>query len=146
MGRLKHINVWCIGRPPGGSTEVVPVPPGFDYDRWLGPAPFKPHRRDLCSNEGAVKTWWFNSDYCLGFISGWGVHPMDIADGGYPAMMGAPLEVRGSGTIPTEGACDTATTWAVDFRFGSGVTLNFQGLPIAINAPSAIKNARLWQV
>jgi len=59
--------------------------------------------------------------------------------------MGGPLQVSGTGTIPTAGACDTATAWSVDFRCASGVTLNFQGLPIAINASSAIKEARLWQ-
>ncbi len=144
IGRLQHINVWCIGSPPGGSTETVPIPAGFDYDRWLGPAPVRPHWKDLCSNEGAAKTWWFNADFCLGFMSGWGVHPMDIAYWGAPDLMGGPLEVRGTGAIPTSGACNTATRWAVDFKAASGVTLNFQGLPIAINAASAIKEARLW--
>jgi predicted dehydrogenase len=145
IGKLQQINVWCIGSVPGGSTKVVPVPAGFDYDRWLGPAPFKPHRENLCSADGAKKTWWFNSDYALGFIAGWGVHPLDIAYWGYPEMMNAPLEVSGTCTIPPEGACDTATTWDVNFLFGSGVKLNFRGLPISANVNEAISKARLWQ-
>jgi predicted dehydrogenase len=145
IGRLQHINVWCIGSVPGGSTAVVPVPEGFDYDRWLGPAPFKPHREDLCSADGAKKTWWFNSDYALGFIAGWGVHPLDIAYWGYPEMMSGPLEVSGTCTIPTEGACDTATTWDVSFRFASGVTMSYRGLPISANVNEAISKARLWE-
>lgn len=145
IGRLRHVNVWCIASAPGGSTETVPVPAGFDYDRWLGPVAARPHWRDLCSNDGAAKTWWFNADFSLGFISGWGVHPMDIASWGAPELTGGPLEVRGTGTIPSGGACTTATAWSVDFRAASGVTLNFRGLPIAINAGSAIKEARLWQ-
>jgi predicted dehydrogenase len=135
IGKLRHINVWCIGSVPGGSTAVVPVPEGFDYDRWLGPAPFKPHREDLCSADSARKTWWFNSDYALGFIAGWGVHPLDIAYWGYPEMMSAPLEVSGTCTIPSAGACDTATTWDVSFRFASGVTMSFRGLAISANVP-----------
>ena len=91
IGKLRHINTWCIGSVPGGSTAVVPVPEGFDYDRWLGPAPWKPHREDVCSADSARKTWWFNSDYALGFIAGWGVHPLDIAYWGHPEMMGGPL-------------------------------------------------------
>jgi glucose-fructose oxidoreductase len=145
IGKLRHINVWCIGSVPGGSTAVVPVPAGFDYDRWLGPAPFKPHREDLCSADGAKKTWWFNSDYALGFIAGWGVHPLDIAYWGYPEMMAATLDVSGTGTIPTEGACDTATTWDVSFRFASGVTMSYRGLPISANVGEEISKARLWQ-
>jgi predicted dehydrogenase len=145
IGKLLHINVWCIGSVPGGSTAVVPVPAGFDYDRWLGPAPFKPHRENLCSADGAKKTWWFNSDYALGFLAGWGVHPLDIAYWAYPEMMGAPLEVSGTATIPTEGACDTATTWDVSFRFASGVTMSYRGLPISANVGEEISKARLWQ-
>ncbi|MGH7969425.1 MAG: Gfo/Idh/MocA family oxidoreductase, partial [Limisphaerales bacterium] len=38
IGKLKHINVWAPGSAPGGSTAVVPVPPGLNYDLWLGPA------------------------------------------------------------------------------------------------------------
>jgi predicted dehydrogenase len=130
---------------PGGSTAVVPVPPGFDYDRWLGPAPFKLHRGDFCSADSAKKTWWFNTDYALGFIAGWGVHPLDIAYWGYPEMMEAPVEVSGTCTIPKEGACDTATTWDVNFLFAGGVALNYRGLPISANVNEAISKARLWQ-
>jgi predicted dehydrogenase len=145
IGRLRHVDVWCIGSVPGGSTEVVPVPAGFDYDFWLGPAPFKSHRGDICSADSARKTWWFNSDYALGFIAGWGVHPLDIACWGYPEMTSAPLEVGGTATVPSEGACDTATAWNVDFRFASGVTMNYRGLPIAANVSEAISKARLWE-
>jgi predicted dehydrogenase len=145
IGRLKHINVWSIASVPGGSTEPAPVPPGLDYDRWLGPAPFKPYREHLCDAAGPTKTWWFISDYALGFIAGWGVHPMDIAYWGHPAIMTGPLEVSGTGTIPIQGACDTATSWDVNFRCADGVTMNFRGLPIATNGGDAIKQARLWQ-
>jgi predicted dehydrogenase len=144
IGKLRHVNVWCIGSVPGGSTAVAPVPEGFDYDFWLGPAPFKPHREDLCSNDGARKTWWFNSDYALGFIAGWGVHPLDIACWGHPEMMSGPLEVSGTGTFPSEGACDTATTWDVGFRFASGVTMSYRGLPISANVHEVISKVRLW--
>jgi predicted dehydrogenase len=145
IGKLRHVNVWCVGSVPGGSTEILPVPAGFDYDFWLGPAPFEPHRGDICSADSARKTWWFNSDYALGFIAGWGVHPLDIAYWAYPEMTGAPLEVSGTATIPSEGACDTATTWNVDYRFSSGVTMNFRGLPISANEPEVISKARLWE-
>ncbi len=42
IGKLQHINVWAPASAPGGSTQVVPVPPGLDYDLWLGPAPVPP--------------------------------------------------------------------------------------------------------
>ena len=128
IGKLKHINVWSPGSSPGGSTAVVPVPPGLNYDLWLGPAPFRPHTQDLCSAEGTKKTWWFKSAYALGFIAGWGIHPMDIAVWGADLFTG-PIEVEGRGTFHCEGICDTATIWNTDLKFASGVTMKFTGVP-----------------
>jgi glucose-fructose oxidoreductase len=128
IGRLKHINVWAPGSAPGGSTEVVPVPAGLNYDFWLGPAPFRPHTQDLCTADGARKTWWYQSPYALGFIAGWGIHPMDIAAWGADLFTG-PLEIEGRGTFHAEGACDTATIWNVDLKCASGLTIKFVGVP-----------------
>jgi len=127
IGKLKHINVWAPGSAPGGSTEVVPVPPGLNYDLWLGPAPFKPHTQDLCSADGSKKTWWFKSDYALGFIAGWGIHPIDIANWGADLFTG-PIEVEGRGTFHCEGACDTATIWDVNMKFANDITMKFVGV------------------
>lgn len=135
IGQLKHINVWAPGSSPGGSTRVVPVPPTLDYDFWLGPAPFKPYTENRCSDDGSLKTWWFISDYTLGFISGWGIHPMDIALwGGGAALWAGPIEVEGIARFPTKGVCDTATIWDVNFTFAKGVTLKFVATPNGGNA------------
>lgn len=134
IGKLQHINVWAPGSTPGGSTKVVPVPPGLNYDFWLGQAPFKPYTENLCSADGNKKTWWFNYDYAIGFISGWGVHPLDIALWGAGDLAGGVIEVDGHASIPTEGACNTATVWEVEMKFGSGVTMTFVGLPNGGNA------------
>jgi predicted dehydrogenase len=129
IGTLKHINVWAPGSAPGGSTEVAPVPPGLNYDLWLGPAPFKPYTVDRCSAEGDKKTWWFISDYSLGFIAGWGIHPLDIAVWGGGDLLRGRVEVEGRGTLHCDGACDTATVWNVDLKYESGVTMKFVGVP-----------------
>jgi predicted dehydrogenase len=132
IGQLKHINVWAPGSAPGGSTAQVPVPPGLDYQTWLGPAPFKPYTQDLCSADGAKKTWWFKSDYALGFVAGWGIHPIDIAAWGADLFNG-PMEMEGRGTFHCEGACNTATVWNIDLSFAGGVTMKFVGVPNGSN-------------
>jgi predicted dehydrogenase len=128
IGRLKHINVWAPGSAPGGPNEIAPVPPGLNYDFWLGPAPLRPHTRDLCSADPNKKTWWFKSEYALGFVAGWGVHPLDIAAWGADLFTG-PIEVEGRGTFHCEGACDTATSWDINLGFADGVTMKFVGVP-----------------
>lgn len=141
IGTLKHINVWAPGSAPGGSTEVAPVPAGLDYDLWLGPAPFRPHTQDLCSADGSRKTWWYISQFALGFIAGWGIHPIDIAVWGAGELLSGPMEVSGRGTFHAEGACDTATAWNVDMKFGSGVTMRFEATPNGGNQGQATCDA-----
>jgi len=125
IGELRTINVWSPGSNQGGSPEPVPVPPWLDYEMWLGPAPFKPYTKDRCSN----KLWWFISDYALGFIAGWGIHPMDIALWGGGEKFTGPWVVEGTGKFPTKGVCDTAMNWRVTIALGSGVKINFAGYP-----------------
>jgi predicted dehydrogenase len=130
IGRLKHINAWAPGSAPGGSREIVPVPKGWDYDMWLGPAAFRPHTQDLCTADNAKKTWWFVSDFALGFIAGWAIHPMDIAAWGAGELMNGPFTVEGRGNFRlAEGICDTATIWEVDYQFASGLTMKCVGVP-----------------
>jgi predicted dehydrogenase len=125
IGKLHTINVWSPGSSQGGDPTPVPVPGWLDYEMWLGPAPFTPYTKDRCSN----KLWWFISDYALGFIAGWGVHPLDIALWGGGEKVACPVEIEGKGVWPTQGVCDTAMNWNVVAKYDSGVTMNFTGNP-----------------
>lgn len=130
IGKLQHINVWAPGSTPGGSRKQVTPPPELDYDLWLGPAPFSPFTENRCTDVSNLKTWWFNSDFALGFIAGWGIHPLDIALWGAGKAFEGPVVVEGRGNFrAAEGECDTATVWEVDYRFASGVTMTFVGTP-----------------
>ena len=126
IGTLNTINVWSPGSSSGGSREPVPAPDWIDYDTWLGPAPYHPHTPDRTSNQW----WWFISDYALGFIAGWGVHPLDIALWGGADNVTCPVEIEGKGVWPDpEGVCDTAMNWNITAKYDSGVTMNYTGVP-----------------
>ncbi|HUV65642.1 MAG TPA: Gfo/Idh/MocA family oxidoreductase [Sedimentisphaerales bacterium] len=125
LGDLHTINVWSPGSSQGGDPTPVPVPEWLDYETWLGPAPYTPYTKDRCSNS----LWWFISDYALGFIAGWGIHPIDIAFWGGGKKVTTPLTVEGKGQWPTEGVCDTAMNWSVVLKYDSGLTMNFTGDP-----------------
>jgi predicted dehydrogenase len=123
LGKVHTINVLSPSSAAGGTLEPAPVPEGLDYDFWLGPAPYVPYTTDRCSN----KLWWFNSDYAVGWIAGWGVHPLDIALwGGGPDAAGR-VKLAGRGTYPADGFCDTATQWMIRMDFESGLVLNYAG-------------------
>jgi predicted dehydrogenase len=127
IGKLKTINVWCAGSSSGGPVNVAKPPEWIDYDMWLGPAPYHAYTPGRESNSW----WWFISDYALGFIAGWGVHPLDIALWGLGDKIPCPLEIEGKGQWPDpNGVCDTAMNWNVTFKLDNGVTMNYAGNPV----------------
>ncbi len=134
IGKVHTINVWCPAGEAGGSTQPAPVPEGFDYDLWLGPAPVAPYTEDRCKSRGA---YWV-SDYAIGFVAGWGSHPLDIAQWGNDTDHTSPVEYQGTGRFPTEGLYDTATSWDVRCRYANGVTLRFMSPDVA--KPIAVKH------
>jgi hypothetical protein len=113
IGELKAVHVVAPDGETGGDPTPQPVPEGLDYDLWLGPAPVTPYTRDRVFGTGR----WFIYDYALGFIAGWGAHPLDIAHWGYPHI---PVEYEGTGVIPTQGLFDTVVHWDVRGRYASG--------------------------
>jgi predicted dehydrogenase len=75
IGKLRRINIWANFNYGAGQAIMPdePVPPGVDFDMWLGPAPkrsFNPTRF-----HGMWRMFW---DYGGGLMSDWGVHLLDI--------------------------------------------------------------------
>jgi Oxidoreductase family, NAD-binding Rossmann fold/Oxidoreductase family, C-terminal alpha/beta domain len=121
LGKLQTIEVAV---PAGGDMvkePTCPVPPGFDYDMWTGPAPMHPFDAKRCE---WLAMYWI-ADYCVGFICNWGIHHLDIAAWGCPEVAEAPFELEGTGFLPTQGMCSTIATWRCMFRFPSGLTMSF---------------------
>jgi hypothetical protein len=132
IGKVKHIDAWCSGmNSPGGydqvfnehfkNTEPEPVPAGLDYEMWIGPAPMKPYTKSRCTEWGAYHIY----DYALGFIAGWGAHPLDIAQWGLDMDGTSPVHYEGTGEIPKGGLFDTIDNWDVRCRYENGVTMRF---------------------
>jgi predicted dehydrogenase len=132
IGKVKHIDAWCSGmRSPDWysqvfnehfkNTEPEPVPPGLDYEMWIGPAPMKPYTKSRCTEWGAYHIY----DYALGFIAGWGAHPLDIAQWGLDMDQTSPVYYEGKGEIPEGGLFDTIDNWDVRCRYENGVTMRF---------------------
>jgi predicted dehydrogenase len=132
IGKLQTILVGVPGSVPFPSQPTQPVPDGFDYNMWLGPAPWAPHSFERCrpytSRPNASWTnqysiWYHISDYCIGFIGNWGIHHIDVAQWGHGTENTGPVEISGSGTFPKEGLADCALTWQVENKFADGVLM-----------------------
>jgi predicted dehydrogenase len=128
FGKIQRVEAWCASLGgPGGSTTPAAVPPDLDYDLWLGPAPVTPYTADRCTANGTYHIY----DYALGFIAGWGAHPLDIAQWGLGSDDTSPVAYAGTGTLPTTGLYDTVASWDVQCRYASGIDLHFMSADVA---------------
>jgi len=121
IGKIKAIDVIAPGGRKGGSTTPIPVPEGLDYDMWLGPAVKSPYTKDRCTSGGS----WFVYDNSIGFLGGWGAHPLDIAVWGWSDELSVPVEIEGTGTIPTAGLFNTVTDWKMTGKYSNGMKFSF---------------------
>ncbi len=75
LGAIKMAKAWnCQKRSHPQPASNSSVPPGVDYDMWLGPAPKIPF------NENRFEyNWHFYPEYGNGDIGGDGIHDIDLA-------------------------------------------------------------------
>jgi predicted dehydrogenase len=122
-GKIGKLQTIKVGSPFSGRAKLdpeMPAPPELDYDLWLGPAPKVPYTEKRC----ITPYWYFTSDYALGYIAGWGIHHVDIAQWGNDADHGGPIEYEGTGEFPPKGElADTATAWLVNCTYPNGVKM-----------------------
>ncbi len=114
IGKVHTIEVDAPDGAAGGSTAEAPVPEGFDFDMWCGPAPRRAYTTDLCKPNG---TYWVY-DYSIGYLGGWGAHPLDIMVWGSDADLSGLVTVEGTGVIPTEGLYDVVYGWDMKIKLG----------------------------
>jgi predicted dehydrogenase len=129
IGRLIHVEVGIIGINKGVQVgqnfPAAPVPEGFDYDLWLGPAPVTPFSPQRVARGNEVCYWYYISDYTTGFISGNGVHFVDIAQWGIGDAI-KPVEVHTvSADIPADGFVDDAIAWQSEVLYENGVRMSY---------------------
>ena len=107
-------------KSPGPGWKPMPVPVGFDYPMWLGPAPDAPYHIDRC-----LYRFRFIADYSGGQTTNFGCHSNGIAQWGVGADRSGPVEFEDLGAeFPEPGSLFTTAT-KVNFRarYANGVEL-----------------------
>ncbi|NUO81871.1 Gfo/Idh/MocA family oxidoreductase, partial [candidate division KSB1 bacterium] len=124
-GRIGKVHTVRVGLPHGNGidnrgTQPAPVPEGFDYDMWLGPAPWRPYNPSRCH-------WNFRwiSDYSGGQLTDWAGHHCDIANWGMGTEFSAPVEIEGRAVYPpaNDGLFDTPESYYFECKFAEGFTM-----------------------
>jgi predicted dehydrogenase len=135
LGELREIRVKApnligyAGGESGAPRTPKPPPKELDYELWLGPAPWRPYSG--CPDGGL--NWFHVYDYSLGFIAGWGAHPLDLLQWAFDTHLDGPWEVEGTGSLATcaEGCNDAISQWDVRIRLASGLTISFYAKSLA---------------
>jgi len=119
IGKLRKIEVILPRQPtvPGDPTPQ-PVPPGLDYEMWLGPAPLAPYTKDRVH----FNFRWI-SDYSGGIICDWGTHLFDTAQWANDTERSGPVEVAGTGTYWTAGLYNTVKDYDITYRYANDVIM-----------------------
>lgn len=118
IGKLQRIIVGLPNAPraPGDPTPQ-PIPKGFDYDMWLGPAPWEPY----CLNRTFEFRWI--SDYSGGILTDWGMHMVDTAQWANNTEHSGPVEVEGSGRRWPNNLYNTFFDFSLKYRYANGVEM-----------------------
>ncbi len=88
LGEVREVFHWndypMAAREPRKSA---PIPPGVDWDVWLGPVPSRPF------TTGTIRMGWHPfSDICNGLIGNWGTHHLSAA--WWALDLGAPSTIE----------------------------------------------------
>jgi predicted dehydrogenase len=128
IGKLHTIHVGLPAGPGGpGSPTPQPVPPGLDWEMWLGPATWAPY----CPDRVHFNFRWI-SDYSCGMLADWGMHLLDTAQWGNDSEHTGPVEVEGTGEYFANGLYDTAHHFDLTYKYASGVILHVKSTGPAI--------------
>jgi predicted dehydrogenase len=100
IGQVKTVRV-CIGTgtfpmyPVGCDIAGEPAPDYLDWDRWLGPAPWRPYNSRIAPPMDAPgwAHWRDYDDYSGGLMTDWGAHHFDIVQWGLGMDASGPVEV-----------------------------------------------------
>ncbi len=129
IGKLQRIRTYVAkvnAVDPGPGWSPMPVPEGFDYEMWLGPAPLAPYHQDRC-----LYRFRFNLDYSGGQVTNFGCHVNDIAQWGHGSDLSGPVEFEDMGSEwPVPGSLyNTANKVAFRALYADGVELICETAP-----------------
>lgn len=123
LGEVRLVRTWVAANSfpcPGPNWQPQPVPEGFDFDFWLGPAAAKPYHIERC-----FFRWRYILDYSNGQTTNFGAHTNDIAQWALDLDGTTPVEFEDNGSefLPPGSLFDTASKTAFRARYANGIEL-----------------------
>ena len=125
VGKLEQIKVQMPAGVSFPQDKPADIPADLDWNLWQGPAA----HRDFTQERTKPFNWRNISLYSKGAILDMGAHLIDTAQLAANAPEVCPVEVSGTGEIPTGGATDVPVKYNLDYRYSNGVDVNVKNGP-----------------
>ncbi|HWX18848.1 MAG TPA: Gfo/Idh/MocA family oxidoreductase [Candidatus Binatia bacterium] len=125
VGKLHTVQIGLPTDPSGGNETPMPVPPNLNYDMWLGCTPVVPYTEERVhpQNDFSRPGWLRIESYCLGMITGWGSHHVDIAHWGMDTELTGPIEAEAKAEFPRKGLWNVHGPYHIEMKYANGVTM-----------------------
>ena len=125
-GYLGDVRKVVIGSPAGHATgdhPVEPVPEWLNWNLWQGPVEPMGYRSIIIGGipGKGLRGWYFVERFSLaGWIAGYGVHDIDLAQWGLGTEDTGPVTVEGKGVYPKKGLFNTVLTYDLEYTYADG--------------------------
>jgi predicted dehydrogenase len=125
VGKLHTVQIGLPTDPAGGNPDPMPVPPNLNYQMWLGCTPEAPYTEDRVhpQKDFSRPGWLRIESYCLGMITGWGSHHVDIAHWGMDTELTGPIEAEAKAEFPKTGLWNVHGPYHIEMKYANGVTM-----------------------
>lgn len=125
IGKLHTVKLSFPGDPSGPSFPEMPVPPGFNYDMWLGSTPWVPYTEmGVHPQKGYDRPGWLRREqFGAGMITGWGQHQFDLANWAMDTEYTGPLSVEAVAIFPKSGLWDVHGDFMVKMEYANDITV-----------------------
>jgi len=118
LGQIRTLHCYYHNGPTCPPQKPQPVPEGFDYDAWLGPAPYEPYTPRRC--HGSFR-WLY--DYSGGQLTDLGAHFVDLAQWANDSQYTGPTEFEGWAEFPKDGLFNTPVRFEITATYPDGVKM-----------------------
>jgi predicted dehydrogenase len=123
---LRSVRIGLPTDPAGGNAAEMPVPPNLNYPMWLGDTAEAPYNEDRVHPRDSLTGrpgWLRIESYCLGMITAWGSHHVDIAHWGMGSELTGPVEAEGTAEFPKQGLWNVHGAYHVEMTYANGVKM-----------------------
>jgi len=122
LGELKTIHISIGGHSHPCNLPPQPTPEYMDWDKWLGPAQWRPYHEQLHPYK-----WRSFKEFSGGGMTDWGAHHFDIAQWALDMDESGPVEIYPAGTGGYQHLTYKYANGVLMYKDGQGPGVRFVG-------------------